>query len=835
MAALQAADSADASASWTGRNEVLQHTIVDGLLAREERYWRASAEAADVTADPVLLRRCVASTGLFGLAEEAILATRLLAIPDLADAPAERRHAIARWLIGYFEHYSSDDSALIQPDLLFERLIAKTFTQGPSMFGTIVSISAPARRTALAVVARACESDQVLLGALEGEVRVHIEEIGPLLVRSSNSLRQLFRRIAATIDLPPESLSALVDAIPLDDPLLQDTAVALSKRAVDLTAVARDPRRLTTCLKQHAERQGNIGNYDAAIAASRRAVQITRRSVMSGDETAISYVKQLRILARYYTAADRHDGAIDELKQGIEFLMPQPTGTSETVLHALAGVYAEIRGIQVWLGRGEEARNATLREWEIYQSVASIADSNVREMLTESLHSCVPTLSRYVPGEALWQTLLDIHRITLREQFGNQAEQASTWFALAKVAKIIDRFKDAQHAIGEAERLARSSITVFGDHLLLLSRILREKVDLVKEDQGHALKLMREVVQIRHRLVDLTPTDEHCKGLANAYASLARRLRRMGQGDESVQTVRSYVDLRRDMALEGDGETDSASLANALSLAAEIMLQTKRPYQALAMQNERLSIDRRLAARNFERYGWGLAKSLVQQAQIYRAIRPRSHVLRVAKEAESVARKIYAFNPDADTIKLSKLLASIALLLSGADYPHEALRLFGEVEVIRRDAVEGVDPGEPTLLLARALGYHADALAVVGRWEEALRRSDEGFVLCVRALEEFPMDRAHGRRKTDTQEFYSFLIRLNGILEHLGKHEAAEHIRGQGQEILGLLAGNFENTIAARLSGKMLPAYEPDVFLSNPSLHWLVGRKYVDNTFGFEA
>jgi tetratricopeptide (TPR) repeat protein len=357
-------------------------------------------------------------------------------------------------------------------------------------------------------------------------------------------------------------------------------------------------------------------------------------------------------------------------------------------------------------------------------------------------------------------------------------------------------------------------------HAPLFSQVLTEKAALRKNDRRQTLALAQEIVDLWERVVKLAPDKARFAQLASAHANLARHLLKAGLRERSVRAAQTLVELNRD--LMAGRQAVSPAYATALSTAAQIMVDAGKPHLALNLQTQRLAIDRRAAARDFRTHGWALAGSLLQAGHVYRASRHPDRVRAMAREAVSVARRMQRQWPDADSVRLSKLLVSSAFLLASVDAIEDTLPLLAEAVRIRRESAPTEEPAREAMLLARALGYHADALAATGDWAAALPLLDEAFVLAARALAEFPMDRGNRNSKTDTQEFYTCLVRLNGTLERLGMPQRAEAIRAQGMEVLTLLVERYQNSAAEPLLARRLPAYHPKVFLRGPGQHWLM-------------
>jgi len=93
---------------------------------------------------------------LFGWENEVDLANLLTAVPDLADASSERRHALARWVMTFYAAYDPGQQEILQPDLLAERLIGLALVDCPQLLLTALQFISPERGDhAFAIIVRA--------------------------------------------------------------------------------------------------------------------------------------------------------------------------------------------------------------------------------------------------------------------------------------------------------------------------------------------------------------------------------------------------------------------------------------------------------------------------------------------------------------------------------------------------------------------------------------------------------------------------------------------------------------------------------------------------------
>jgi hypothetical protein len=130
--------------------------VAEALFAHEQHRWQQAAllsgwGLADLTA-PVQ-QRAIAVLMLCGAATEPEAVAALRAVPDLADATAERLAGIARWAFGLYP----PGPVRIQPDLLAEWFVITQLTSTPGLTSHLTELAGQGIPALLTLLARASD------------------------------------------------------------------------------------------------------------------------------------------------------------------------------------------------------------------------------------------------------------------------------------------------------------------------------------------------------------------------------------------------------------------------------------------------------------------------------------------------------------------------------------------------------------------------------------------------------------------------------------------------------------------------------------------------------
>lgn len=829
LLSVQAKESVPIHTRGTDADRALRKSVVKRTLDRECYYWRRNAAAAKLDIDDELLRRVVSVATLFTAEDEMQTVNLMRTIPDLANASSERLHAIARWVLTLFETSNSQRTAILQPDLLLEQLVADTFTDCPAMLAAFEVLPPPLAEWAWLVIGRACVDNAPLLRMLEraaGARPAHmIRMLIPTAERSEAPLREVLFSGVEAVDADPETLHSLAAAIPTRSVLLQDAAIKLMKRAIQISRT-RDSLTYSWLLIQLSTRLRSIGRKKEAATVSAEFLKFTHSELMAHGRTpTVDLVRQLAAGAKQLKIGGQEADALVAAQQAKSILSQIKPDQSNEILPLEANILQLLTELYTSLGKGKDARNSATEEWRLLSKFPETDDIAARAALARRLQGRARTLIRHVDPDDVARTLSAAHQaridaVALADD--PDAEWIETHSARSTMLSLSGSPREALSVAREAEEycrvLAEEDFTNYGQ---LLCHTLSSKSNipggLKREERANT---WREIVSLRRRQAeeDSSPDKKHT--LSGALITLGQQLESIGDIQGSLAVTEEAVAIRRERAVEEHG-IRWKELASAIRILADRHMKNRSVHPALNAAAEGTSIYERLAAADFRRYGADLLSAHLQSAHLHSKAKAKAGAKRAVVKAVAIARRIDQQDSDNRVSgagsSISKALAGAGLVLAVGEMYEDALPMLAEaVQVRREESIAGSPDGRAAELL-RALGYYADALAVTRRSEEALPHADEAFAMSAKALSEFPEDRSlSGRRKTDTEQFYGSLIRLHGLLMRLRRPSDAHRIRAEGLELLGRLAKDGNRT-ARRLRSRPLPRYSPRAALHNPS------------------
>lgn len=814
-------------------DEDTRRVIVRSVLDRESSYWKRSSAAAGLSIDDELLRRVVTSVALFGAQKEAHTVQLLRAIPDLADASAERLHALARWALNFFPTADTTgvahDTEILQPDLLLEQFVSDTLIDCPTMLESLATVPPESAERAWLILDRACTSDARLIVFIEQVLRSAPLGMLPSLVsiaeRSEGPLQDVFLKVMAGMsegDAPDRAaILELAEAVPVRSVVLQDAGITLWRKAID-SARESDGSSVADLLNRLAFRLSKIGRRSEAADTSIEALSAFRENATAGDPPPTRLLaEQLLQTAERLKDGVREWDSVSVLDEAREIVEADSDEDPAWRIGMLADTLPKLSKLSAALGRGEDAKRYATAQLALLRRLEEIDDPRTRAQAAQKMQESFTVLRPYVDGNRLITALESLHQARMKAAATGErpnAEKAGALRALASNLKKLGRETQAMDALRDAESLCRSLLDVdFSSYGPELSATLVAQTSLGHGmDREEIVDTQKEIVRLRQRIAELDPTSENKAALARALSVLGSRLSSAGYAFGAVNPTEEGVAILRELAEKEHG-TRWRHVASALAALASRLVSAGLRQRAMVAEAERLSIVQRLAASDFRRYGQDLAGAYINAARLYSVAGTERRVKEAACQAVNTARRLRG-QPGADADSdLSRTLAGAGLALAAAGMYSYALPMLAECVELRRTADTAHAPDVRAAELLRGLGYLADTYAAMEDWDSAAPLADEAFTLSIRALLEFPEDRnTDKRRRSDTEQFYASLIRLHGLLRERRKFTSAHRISTQGLEILDQLAERGNGT-AKRLRTRRLPPYEPVRGLRNPS------------------
>jgi tetratricopeptide (TPR) repeat protein len=316
--------------------------LFDELLAHEQRYWRESALSARIAADEVLQRRVVALATLAGARSEARASELLRVIPDLLDAPAGLRRSLARWASRL---YPPGDGfwGPLEPDLLGEHLIARTYTDDPAVLaGVLASDNAGALIRPLDVYTRAATDHPRLRANLAAILSDRLAGLCTLaaaqaatttdlaMLLGDSTLATALERAAAVIPLSPDGLPDILNSL--------SRAPSLSLGPLTLTLITQltdhlrrsaeiDPDRYNPMLAMSLNNQSTmlsgLGRREDALAAIEQAVAIRRELArVRPDAFVPNLATSLNNQSKMLSELGRREDALAAIDEALRSVVP---------------------------------------------------------------------------------------------------------------------------------------------------------------------------------------------------------------------------------------------------------------------------------------------------------------------------------------------------------------------------------------------------------------------------------------------------------------------------------------------------------------------------------
>jgi tetratricopeptide (TPR) repeat protein len=266
-------------------------------------------------------------------------------------------------------------------------------------------------------------------------------------------------------------------------------------------------------------------------------------------------------------------------------------------------------------------------------------------------------------------------------------------------------------------RLATNLATRFGQ-----IRLDDEALDFA--DQG----------MTRYRRLFEDQPEENRSGLAFSLHVLGVRLSAVGRSAQALEAFREAVAHRRILCDDEAGPIQAADLSHSLESCALAQAALGLLDEALATAEEALAIAKRLADREPKKYLGTVAFRLCNMASLLAQVDRNQEAHVASSEATEIFDRLVAQGLPGLRLDLARSLANLANLenrigrsTSALPLITRALRLLREASCLRRRAFE--------VELASALQVQGEAFQELGRWDDAVRSTQEA-VEIYRALEQ---------------------------------------------------------------------------------------------------
>jgi tetratricopeptide (TPR) repeat protein len=670
-----------------------QNSLMDEILAHEERFWtREESRRSGAALDVRLARQLVAAATLRGE----------LSTWDDACSTCERlmRRSRGRQDEAIIEllHDIYDCGAPgryqpgLEPDLLGEGMVLRVAAPPPGT-GDPVDDAWIERVIMTGDETHATTAAFTVLGCASATNPEAIRPWIARLLRSEISTRARLALRAAKAVGQRTASSALGDAlaealerdgsfsiarelaeeeIPHPTISLRRVAAWLSRTELEYAPTGDNEQSLATRaarLLERGTRLTDLGEREPALAATEEAVDLHRRLVVINPSAFQSRLAgSLNNLGIRLSDLGRHEGALEATSEATRLFRTLAGRNPDLFQPELARTLSNLGLDLSALGRREPAHAATSEAVRLYRALAERKPDEFQPDLALSLNNLGITLS------ALGQ---------------RDAALAATREAARLFRTLAARNPDAFQA-----DLALT-LTNLGTRLSALGQ--REL----------ALEATHEAVCLYRALVERNP-DAFQPDLASTLCNLGNRLSALGKYESALDATREAAGLRRTLAARNPNRFQS-HLAGTLNNLGLRLSELGQHELALATTHEAVELYRTLAARNPDAFESDVAMSLSNLGNTLSVLGQREAALAATCEAVDLYRSLAVSSPDAFQPDLARTLNNLGDRLSELGQRSPALAATREAVDIYRSVAAG-NPDVPQADLATALENLADRL-----------------------------------------------------------------------------------------------------------------------------
>lgn len=536
--------------------------LLDELLAHEARHWKATASARGLGVDAELQQRVVALSTLAGADNETQATEVLRLLDDLNDASTKQRGEIARWVRDLYPASGTFWHPL-EPDLLGEHLVARTFTSQPAVLAGVLNSDSPAALIQpLELMTRAAPNYPALAGQLAAILTDQLSGLCGLaadqaadetdldLLLGARTLAASLNRIVGVVDVESRALAAAAAHLPKRD------NVVLSPLALSLTAgltayvrqlAAANPVEwypdLASSLNNLSMRLRNAGRHDEALEAGTEATAAYRRlAARSPAEHEHDLARSLSNLSVLLGEMGRGAEGLPAISEAVGVVRRLHAADSKRFEPMLAQSLTNLSLRLADAGHHDDSMAASQEAIEGLRRLA-ITDPAYQADLALSLSNFAVVLNRAGRHEetaTASQEALSIYRVLFSRSPADHAPQlirALNHFSvgLAGVGRHEEGLAASEEAVALSRLLAAASPAVHEPDLAgALINLSNRLADAGIRDK--ALGASEEAVSIYRRLASVSP-DVYLSTLADALRNLSVDLAAAGRQGEAHRVL----------------------------------------------------------------------------------------------------------------------------------------------------------------------------------------------------------------------------------------------------------------------------------------------------------
>jgi tetratricopeptide (TPR) repeat protein len=555
----------------------VDHTVWNELLDHEEAVWSAADDREGLRLLPDSRRKAVVCAALLGARDEASATDLVANVPDLRDAPHERRHRVAHWLHAMYPGRGSEWIAHLEPAFLTDLLVIGELNDDRELADRLLGrIPADRMTRVLTVLGSAA--------ARHRWARDHVLRI--LAAQPEVALPAACRVTSSALDLDTEITSCVDEKVVrfdeetlwgvLPDPAhtvrLSRTVVAVARRrcaepaadrlrdlarahrfagdyasAVSCAEEAGDAAELAYALcwagrsdealapaREAAEPDALVlalrwsGDIPAALDVAHRAVSLRRRDVEPEDDTC-ALALSLAELAQVLRQEGRVEEAVAAAEESVDLLRPAAVADPDGYERWLAVAFASLGQALRFAGRAEEAVEAASEAVDLMRPMFARHPAAHQRWLANGLSGLSRTLVDAGRSEDAVTAASEAVRLLEPLMLADFAPHASPYgdalndlgTALANSGRTAEAVTAAERATMLYERLADQDAALrrwLADSLGRLSR-----VRLIADDVPGAVTAAHRAVMLLRALAAEAP-DAHQRWLAARQTELSSAL-----------------------------------------------------------------------------------------------------------------------------------------------------------------------------------------------------------------------------------------------------------------------------------------------------------------------
>lgn len=759
MAAFAAAEAIDPEISWGGAASTVPSTfdatsLMDEILAHEERFWRrAATDRAGATIDLLLARQLVAAATLRGgLATQQ--ETRKLC-EQFEDRPRDRADDTLIALLHDVYDCADRRSYLpgLEPDLLGEAMVLRVVTPPPGAGQpvdnawidrvVVASDAAHAVTTAFSVLGRASAMNAAAVRPWIA--RLLRSELASRAVYALRAAKVIGRQTAASTlgDVLAEALerdgSASIafelaaERIPYATASLRRVAEWQSRKRVECAPIGDDDHALAIrapLLVEQGIRLGDVGQRDAALVATSAAVDLCRTLVKRNPHAFQRELAGcLNNLGHMLSEVGQREAALAATSEAVNVYRRLVTSNPDEFPSELATGLHNL-GIRLSeLGQREGALAAAREAVDLHRTLAARDPDVFQPELAATLNGLGSRLSELGEREAALaatREAAEIYRsLAAHHPDAFEPVLANTLNNLSNMFSALGRREPAAAVACDAENIYKK-LTLRDPEVFqpMLAAILSTVAIRLSElgQRTAALAPASQSAELYRRLASYHP-DAFQPYLAASLSNLAGVLGALGERGPALAAAAEAVQLYRVLA-DRNSDRFAGELAGALGNAANMLSEFGQREAALIAGREAVELCRTLASHAPSAFSPALAQSLSNLSSDLSAVGQRETALSAAREAVDLYRALIVGNPEAFQPALATSLNNLGIRFGELNRHDSALPAIREAVDIRR-LLAASHPQAFQPHLASSLNNLGITLNALGQREAALDATRE--------------------------------------------------------------------------------------------------------------